>query len=275
MSFQKIPIIKVQQFWDLRPCNIRHSKAKIGSRKYFDEVEERRYCVEPHILQFADFNNYKNKTILEIGCGIGTDTINFARAGAHITAVELSKKSLQMAKKRARVFGLENKIKFYLSNAEELSRVVPIKSYDLIYSFGVIHHSPHPEKIIEEIKKYCKPTTVIKIMLYYRYSWKVLWILFKYGKGAFWELDKLVADNSEAATGSPVSYVYSKDQARKLLKGFKIVQLKIDHIFPYSIPEYIQYQYKKVWYFRFLPTPIFEWLESYFGWHLLITAKPS
>jgi ubiquinone/menaquinone biosynthesis C-methylase UbiE len=246
----------------------------VGTKKYFDEVEHRKYFVEPHIPRFADFKKWKRKNVLEIGCGIGTDTINFARNGAKVTAVELSAESLRIAKKRAKVYGLSNKIKFYLADAERLSEFVPVKPYDLIYSFGVIHHSPNPDRIIGEIKKYTKKQTVIKIMVYNRFSWKVLWILARFGKGQFWKIDKLIADNSEAATGSPVTYVYSKTQAKKLLSGFSILKMKADHIFPYSIPEYVRYEYKKVWHFRYLPKSFFRRLERMMGWHLLITAKP-
>src|SRR3989344_2652363 len=272
MAFKNVPK-KIQDFWDKRPCNIRHSPLAVGTRKYFDEVEKRRYFVEPHIPEFAEFQRWKGKQVVEIGCGIGTDTINFARAGATVTAIELSRKSLALAKKRAKIYNLEKRIKFYLADAEELSKVVPVQPYDLIYSFGVIHHSANPEKIVAEIKKYADENTVIKLMIYHRFAWKVLWILIKFGKGAFWKLDTLIADHSEAAFGSPVTYVYSKSQARKLLKDFIIEDMRIDHIFPYSIPEYIQYQYKIVWYFRFLPKEIFRWLETHFGWHLLITAR--
>ncbi|MDP2633043.1 MAG: class I SAM-dependent methyltransferase [Candidatus Curtissbacteria bacterium] len=273
MAFENVSIEKIKGFWDRRPCNIRHSEAKVGTKKYFDQVEERKYFVEPHIPDFARFSKWKGKKVLEIGCGIGTDTINFARAGAKVTAIEISQKSLDLAKKRAKIFGLQNKIKFYLANAEELSKIVPIEPYEFIYSFGVIHHTPHPEKVIKEVKKYCNQNTTVKIMIYYRYAWKVLWILLKFGESAFWNLDRLIAKHSEAATGSPVTYVYSKDQARKLLKGFKILDMRIDHIFPYSIPEYKRYQYKKVWYFRYLPKEFFRRLETHFGWHLLITAE--
>ncbi len=271
--FSKTSIKKVQRYWDKRPCNIRHSRSKVGTKKYFDEVEKRKYFIEPHIPEFAQFSKWKGKKVLEIGCGIGTDTINFARAGAKVTAVEISRKSLNLAKKRAKVYGLENRVKFYLANAEELSKVVPVMPYDLIYSFGVVHHTPRPGEVIKEIKKYIHNNTIIKIMIYHRYAWKVLWILLKLGKGAFWKMDELIAMNSEAATGSPVTHIYSKDQVKKLLRGFKIESMSIDHIFPYSIPEYRKYQYKKVWYFSFLPKPIFRWLETHFGWHLLITAK--
>ncbi len=272
--FNKTSIKNVQRYWDYRPCNIRHSTAKVGTKRYFDEVEKRKYFIEPHIPKFAQFSKWKGKKVLEIGCGIGTDTVNFARAGAQVTAVELSKKSLDIAKKRAKVYGLEKKIKFYLANAEELSKVVPVEPYDLIYSFGVIHHTPNPDKVIKEIKKYIHNNTLIKIMMYHRYAWKVLWILIKFGKGAFWKLDELIAMHSEAATSSPVTYIYSRNQAKQLLRGFKIESISIDHIFPYDISKYIKYQYQKVWYFRFLPKPIFRFLETSLGWHLLITAKP-
>jgi len=270
--FEHTAIEKVKEYWDDRPCNIRHSSAPVGTKQYFDEVEQRKYFVEPHIPVFAEFEKWRGKKVLEIGCGIGTDTMNFARAGALVTAVELSEKSLEMAKQRAKVFGLEDRIKFYVADAEQLSDVVPVEPYDLIYSFGVIHHTPHPEKVIEEIKKYAKSGTVIKIMIYHKYSWKVFWILFALGKGAFWKLDEIVAQHSEAQIGSPVTYTYSKGEARELMKDFKITDMAVEHIFLYKISDYVKYKYTKVWYFRYLPKAIFRWLEKHFGWHLLITA---
>jgi 2-polyprenyl-3-methyl-5-hydroxy-6-metoxy-1,4-benzoquinol methylase len=271
--FKQVSVEQVKDFWDRRPCNIRHSLKPVGTKEYFDEVEARKYFVEPHIPKFAEFDEWKGKRILEIGCGIGTDTINFARAGAKVTALDLSDKSLELAKRRAQVYGLNENITFYQANAEELSSVVPIEPYDLVYSFGVIHHTPHPERVIEQIKYFVKPGGTVKIMVYHKYSWKVFWILLVYGKGAFWKLNELVARHSEAQTGSPVTYAYSKKSIRELLKGFEISDIFIDHIFPYKIKDYVQYKYKKVWYFRYLPEPVFCWLEKHFGWHLCVTAS--
>ena len=90
--------------------------------------------------------------MLEIGCGLGTDTINFARHGAQVTAVDLTEKSLELARQRAKVFGLEDRIRFYQANAEELSASVPVEAYDLVYSFGVIHHTPHPGNVLDEFR---------------------------------------------------------------------------------------------------------------------------
>src|SRR5439155_8773234 len=149
---------------------------------------------------------WQGKRVLEIGCGIGTDTMNFARNGAQVTAVDLSEKSLEVARQRAKVFGLDNRIDFIQANAEELSRYVPAGAYDLIYSFGVIHHTPHPERVLDELRHYTDSETVLKIMVYHRWSWKVLWILLTYGKGQFWRIDDLIAHYSEAQTGCPVTY---------------------------------------------------------------------
>lgn len=266
-------IQQVREYWNRRPCNIRHSPKPVGTREYFDEVEARKYFVEPHIPSFAQFERWKGKKVLEIGCGIGTDSINFARAGAKLTAVDLSDESLNLCKKRFAVFGLD--ATFYLGSAEELSAFLPVEAYDLIYSFGVIHHTPRPEKVFAEIKKYCKPDTEIRVMLYSKWCWKVFWIILKYGKGAFWRADELVRTYSEAQTGCPVTFYYSFRDIKRLMKDFEIIELCKDHIFPYKIEKYVNYQYERVWYFRWMPKPVFRWLERQLGWHTLIVAKPK
>ena len=274
-DFAKVPVRKVKDYWNERPCNIRHSPAEVGTREYFDQVEERKYFVEPHIPGFADFDKWRGKKVLEIGCGIGTDTINFARAGAHVTAVDLSSSSLEIAKKRAEIFGFLDRIDFFEANAERLSEFVEPQEFDLIYSFGVIHHSPHPEKIVEQIRtNFVGSESTLKLMVYYRYSWKVLWILLTTGKGKFWKLDDLIAENSEAQTGCPVTYSYNTKTAKELVgECFEISNIFVDHVFPYRIPDYVKYEYVKKWYFRFLPEKLFRLFERRFGWHLCLTAK--
>lgn len=268
-------IEQVKEFWDRRPCNIRHSPAPLGTREYFDQVEQRKYFVEPHIPGFADFERWKGKKVLEVGCGIGTDTMNFARAGAQVTAVDLSVKSLEVAKQRAEVFGLQDRIRFYQANAEELSDYVPVEKYDLVYSFGVIHHTPHPERVLAQLRSYMTPDTTFKVMVYHHLSWKVGWIVAKYGKGQFWKAKELTATHAEAATGCPIAFTYTRASGRKWLEdaGYRMTGQFVDHIFPYSIPEYVKYQYKKVWYFRYLPQPVFRALERQLGWHLCMTAR--
>jgi ubiquinone/menaquinone biosynthesis C-methylase UbiE len=274
MSFEAVPIERVRDFWDRRPCNIRHSSKPVGSREYFEEVEARKYFVEPHILRFAEFEKWRGKRVLEIGCGIGTDTMNFARHDASVTAVDLSEKSLVVARQRAEVFGLQDRIRFYQGSAEDLRSIVPAEPFDLIYSFGVIHHTPHPVRAVEELAHFARPGTTLKIMVYYRYAWKVFSVVLTEGRGQFWRASEIVAQNSEAQTGCPVTYTYTRRSARELaeLGGFRVTNLWVDHIFPYRIPEYTRYRYVKVLPFRWLPPPAMRQLEKWFGWHLCLTA---
>ncbi len=261
----------VQAYWDRRPCNIRHSTKPAGTKEYFDEVEARKYFVEPHIPGFAEFDRWKGKLVLEVGCGIGTDSINFARAGAKLTVTDLSAESLAMTRKRFEVFGLD--ANFYQANAEQLSATVPVEEYDLIYSFGVLHHTPNPEAAFAEILKYCGPHTELRVMLYSKWCWKVLWIIAKFGHGAFWKADELVARYSEAEVGCPVTYYYTFAGVKRLLQGLAVERIWKDHIFPYRIEDYVQYRYVRVWYFRWMPRAVFRWLERHLGWHTMVVAR--
>jgi SAM-dependent methyltransferase len=274
--FREKNIVQVRDYWNARPCNIRHSPQPVGSREYFDEVEARKYLAEPHIPGFADFARWAGKRVLDIGCGIGTDTINFARAGARVTAVDLSEKSIELARRRADVFGLSDRIDFRVADAERLSEVISPEPYDLVYSFGVIHHTPHPETVVDQVRRhFIHAESEFKVMVYNRNSWKVLWIVLTEGKGAFWKLDELVARNSEAQVGCPVTFTYTPAGARALLRGFRVESMFIDHIFPYRIRDYVQYRYIQNWYFRILPPAVFRAMERRWGWHLCLTARPD
>lgn len=257
-AMKTVGIEDVKTFWDKRPCNIRHSPKPVGSIEYCREVRERRYFVEPHIPAFADFEKWKGKKVLEVGCGIGTDSARFVEAGAAFTGAELSAESLALCKRCFASLGLQGR--FYVIDAEKLSEVVPVEKYDLVYSFGVIHHSPHPEKIIEEIQKYMGPDSELRIMLYAKYSWKSLMILLGF-------------DQPEAQYGCPIAYTYSAEEVQRLLKGFEVTSITKDHIFPYSISEYKEYRYVKTFFWRYLPESIFKMLKRHLGWHLLIRAR--
>ena len=254
----EMPIRKVEKYWDTRPCNILHSPSKVGSLQYFKEVEERKYFVEPHIPNFAEFKKWKGKKVLEIGCGIGTDAANFAEAGADYTGTDLSSESLKIAQRRFKTLDLKGK--FFKGNAEELKKILPYGTYDLVYSFGVIHHTPYPEKVVNAVKYFMEPESEFRLMLYSKYSWKRLMIL-------------LGLDQPEAQSGCPIAKCYSFGGIRKLLKDYHICGIRKEHIFPFKIDSYKRYQYEIVPWFKWMPSKCFTYLERQFGWHTLIRCK--
>ncbi|KAB0269798.1 class I SAM-dependent methyltransferase [Microvirga brassicacearum] len=198
--------------------------------------------------------------MLEIGCGIGTDATNFARQGADYTAIELSAASLELAKKRFEQFGLKGS--FHVGNAEEVGRVVGPNKFDLIYSFGVIHHTPNPRAVIESARSIIATDGELRIMLYASNSWKSIMI-----DAGF--------DQPEAQTGCPIAFTYTNDEVRELLDGqFEVTEIRQDHIFPYVVEKYVRYEYEPQPWFKAMPEEMFASLEKALGWHLMITAKP-
>lgn len=268
-----VEIETVEHYWDRRPCNIRHSPSLVGTRGYFDQVATRKYFVESHIPGFAEFPRWGGKKVLEVGCGIGTDTISFVRAGATVTAVDLSSESLRIAIRRAKVYGLEDFITFYHGNAEELSSFVPVEAYDLVYSFGVIHHTPHPQRAVQEFKKYMGPCSELRIMVYSKVSYKLFQVLKKAAVWDMGQIDELIAWSSEAQSGCPVTHTYTLDEVRELLEGFAILDIRKAHIFTWDIDAYIHYEYKKDPAWANVSDRCLAKLEKELGWHTLVSAK--
>lgn len=264
-------IEKVVEYWDKRPCNIYHSDKEIGSKEYFDEVEKKKYFVEPHILSFVNFPEWNKKKVLEIGCGIGTAAIGFIRNGAKYTGIDISKKSVDIAKQRLEVYNVSGDI--LVCNAEI---DLPTDKYDLVYSFGVIHHSPNPKKIIENISKIMNSGAELRIMLYSKWSYKLFWILHTYDE-IEWKFDKnmdeSIAKYSEAQTGCPIAFTYTFDEIKSLLQPyFKIENIWKDHIFPYDIEKYKNHEYVKSEEFINMNEKEFKSMEKELGWHTLVKA---
>lgn len=260
MSESLPTLSEVRNFWDTRPCNIMHSNAEIGSIQYFNEVETRKYFVEPHIPDFANFSFWKDKDVLEIGCGIGTDAVNFARSGARYTGVELSRESLKLAEKRFELFALAGRL--LEGNAEELDVLLSGEKFDLVYSFGVLHHTPSLSRSLAAISKLMHKDSILKIMVYAKHSWKNAMI-----QGGL--------DQPEAQNGCPIANTYSREEITESLNrvGLEVTSIEQDHIFPYRIEDYKKYNYIRESWFEIMPDPVFKTLEKSLGWHLLVEAR--
>src|SRR5437879_7468704 len=158
---------RVRAFWQAHPCGTRFSDADVGSREFFDRVEAHRYAKEWHIRDAADFAATKRLRVLEIGCGLGTDGVQFAQAGADYTGVELTEAAIDLARKNFEQRGLPGGFK--VADAESLD--FADESFDLVYSHGVLHHTPDIARAVREIHRVLKPEGRAIVMLYHRDSY--------------------------------------------------------------------------------------------------------
>ncbi|HYG81806.1 MAG TPA: class I SAM-dependent methyltransferase, partial [Pyrinomonadaceae bacterium] len=158
---------RVRAFWQQNPCGTKFSDAPPGTRLFYERVEEHRYTKEWHIPAAADFAGARGLSVLEIGCGLGTDGAQFAQAGALYTGVDLTDAAVELAQKRFELFGLPGT--FRTADAENLD--FADESFDLVYSHGVLHHTPDTVKAVKEVHRVLKPGGRAVVMLYHRDSY--------------------------------------------------------------------------------------------------------
>src|SRR5712691_10375290 len=158
---------RVRAFWQAHPCGTKFSDAEMGTREFFARVEAHRYAKEWHIPEAADFAGTRGLRVLEIGCGLGTDGAQFAKAGADYTGVDLTDAAVELATKHFELLGLRGD--FRTADAENLD--FADESFDLVYSHGVLHHTPDTAAAVSEIHRVLKPGGRAVVMLYHRGSY--------------------------------------------------------------------------------------------------------
>jgi SAM-dependent methyltransferase len=161
---------EVKSFWEEEPCGSSHADAAEGSPDFFAQVERSRAELEPFIAGYADFEGSRGKRLLEIGVGLGTDLVRFARAGANVTGVDLTEHSVRLVRRRLELEGLDGDVR--VADAERL----PFEdgAFDKVYSWGVLHHTPDSQRAFREALRVLRPGGEACIMLYARRSW-VAW----------------------------------------------------------------------------------------------------
>jgi len=157
---------KVQEFWNAEACGSHFVPEFREKREFFLDYMEFRYRTEWHIPLMIPFSDFKGKNVLEIGCGNGADAVMFVNNGATYTGVDLTKAAVCATREHLDLFGLEGSC--HLDNAENLGFAE--ESFDLVYSYGVLHHSPEPWKAFSEVYRVLKPGGKAILMLYNKHS---------------------------------------------------------------------------------------------------------
>lgn len=248
---------RVRAFWQAHPCGTKFADAAPGTRLFFERVEEHRYRTEWHIPGAADFARTKGLKVLEIGCGLGTDGAQFAKAGAEYTGVDLTDAAVELARKRFELFDLRGT--FRTADAEKLD--FADDAFDLVYSHGVLHHTPNTAGAVHEVHRVLKPGGRAIVMLYHRgsYNYRVnIRIIRRAGAhllksetglklaaklsgepiDSLREHARFIKEDTESylapseflnqntdGAGNPLARVYSRREARELFKDFARVEL--------------------------------------------------
>ena len=286
---------RVRAFWQANPCGTKFSDAEPGTRLFYERVEEHRYTKEWHIPAAADFASAHGLKVLEIGCGLGTDGAQFARAGANYTGVDLTEAAVELARRRFELFDLAGE--FRTADAENLD--FADASFDLVYSHGVLHHTPDTERAVREIHRVLKPMGRAVVMLYHRdsYNYRINIGMFrragahllkteaglrlvhrltgepvdslreharriKEDEQSYLAPGEFLNQHTDGA-GNPLARVYSRREALELFKDFAEVELRT-------------YFLNKRWLpiiGALLPRGLETRLASRWGWHLWIYAR--
>ncbi|HVS20794.1 MAG TPA: class I SAM-dependent methyltransferase [Pyrinomonadaceae bacterium] len=286
---------RVRAFWQAHPCGTKFSDAEMGTREFFERVEAHRYAKEWHIPEAADFAGARGLRVLEIGCGLGTDGAQFAKAGADYTGVDLTDAAVDLARKHFELLGLRGN--FRTADAENLD--FTDESFDLVYSHGVLHHTPDTARAVREIHRVLRPGGRAIVMLYHRDSYNYcvgIRVLRRSGtrllksergiklinrltgepvdslreharllrasSNGYLSSPEFLSQSTDGA-GNPLARVYSRREARDLFKDFREVGMRAYFLNKRFIPVLG----------KLLPRSIESALALRWGWHLWIYAK--
>jgi ubiquinone/menaquinone biosynthesis C-methylase UbiE len=211
----------VRDFWDAASCGEALYLESLTRDAYLEQARQR-YVLEPYIQAFADFAAAKGKRVLEVGVGLGADHQKFAEAGAELYGLDLTVRAVEHVERRFRALGLESHVA--LGDAERLG--FPADAFDVVYSWGVLHHSPDTPRAVEEVRRVLRPGGVAKIMIYHTHSLVgyMLWVRYALLRLRPWtSLAEIYARHLE----SPGTKAYTVAEARKMFSRFSHVDIRV------------------------------------------------
>ncbi len=214
---------EVRRYWEAEPCGSAEASAQEGTPEYYRQIEIRRYTLEPFIHRFARFKSTAGRDVLEIGVGMGTDHMQFARAGARLHGIDLTERGVELVRRRLALERLSSDLR--VADAEALP--FSDDAFDVVYSWGVLHHTPDTRCAIAEAIRVAKPGGRICIMVYSRHSWVTYGLWLRRGPLSRRPLRSL-ADVLHHHMESPGTKGFTPHELRTMLTG--IDDLKIEKV---------------------------------------------
>jgi SAM-dependent methyltransferase len=253
----------IRDFWNADPCGTRY----LNGKEDFEAHARARYRLEPHICDFAQFRNSRGLKVLEIGVGMGADYLEWLKAGALASGIDLSAASIERARQRCVTAGYQPDLR--VADAEQLP--FPDNSFDVVYSYGVMHHSPNTPQCVREARRVLKPGGQARIMVYHHPSMTGAMLWLRYGLLRSRSLRQSVFEHLE----SPGTKTYTRAEALALFDGFADVSMRLvfspgDLLLHQPSPRFQSAFYRLVW--KLFPRTLVRTLGRRWGLFLLITA---
>ena len=242
---------EVRAYWDQHIHDLEITRHPVGSRGFFDDLDQYHFEKLHHLLRLVDFDGYRGRTVLEVGCGAAVDLARFAKGGAIVTGVDLAPSAIDLARanfEQQRLTG-----RFEVADGEQLP--FGDNSFDLVYAHGVVQYTANPRRLVEECRRVLKPGGQAVFQVYNRVSWL----------NALSKLMKVGLEHDDA----PVLLKYSIAEFRALLAGFRDIRIVAER---FPVKSRLHGGWKGLLFntcfvgtFNLLPRP----LVRRFGWHLL------
>jgi SAM-dependent methyltransferase len=242
---------EVRDYWNVHIHDLDISSHTPGTREFFADLDQYHFEKLHHLLRLVDFNGYRGKRVLEVGCGAGTDLARFGKGGAIVTGVDIAPSAIALAKQNFAQQGLQADL--WEANGEHLP--FADASFDVVYAHGVVQYTADDRALVDECRRVLAPGGTAVFQVYNRVSWL----------NALSKVMKVPLEHEDA----PVLKKYSIGEFRRLLDGFSSVRI-VEERFP--VKSRLHGGWKGLLFntffvgtFNALPR---SWVRRY-GWHLL------
>lgn len=247
-------LVQIRVYWNEHIHDLEIAESPIGSAGFFQELEDYRFDKLRYLPRLVDFSSYRGQRLLEVGCGVGTDLVRFARGGADVTGIDLADISIELAKQNVAHNGLSADLR--VMNGEDLD--FADNTFDVVYAHGVLQYTAHADRMVAELHRVLKPGGEAILMVYNTFSWLP----------ALSKTMNVALEHEDA----PALRTYSIREFKRLLRPFQSVRI-IPERFPvktrlHSGIKATLYNEVFVGTFRWLPKPLIRPL----GWHLMAFA---
>ena len=270
---------EINEYWEKEVCGTRVLENKRNKNNNYRKIKNNRYESEPFIKEFACFEQSTGKNVLEIGVGAGTDFIEFLKNNAYCKGLDATEASILETKRN-----ISNALKYkkyhlnYLEKGNAECLPFEDNEFDIVYSYGVLHHAKNTMICLNEAQRVLKPGGVLKLMVYSNFSATgiMLKIINGFLKGKFLLSQEEILFNY---LESPGTKSYSKKEIKKILEGFNFKKIKIKKYAGSGdllLMNKPSSRYNQIFFYKFIrfiyPRKLIKRFESIFGLFLTITA---